>query len=101
LSTNEDEEEDEMETLSLALQSCLFEDDEHKIKHSASEPVINKDKPKTLINDEWNDDDEIWCNKEDEDNLEYRVKLDHEKEEQLRQILGDVTLEIVREALKV
>jgi len=97
-----------MQTLSLALQSCLFDDEnehENEIKHSASEPVMKTDKSKILTaeneDDDDNDDAYIWCNQEDEDNLEYRVKLDEEKEKHLREILGDETLEIVREALKV
>jgi hypothetical protein len=94
-----------MQTLSLALQSCLFDDEnenENEIKHSASEPVIKTDKTNPLIieNDD-NDDDDIWCNQEDEDNLEHRVKIDEEKEKYLREILGDETLEIMLEALKV
>lgn len=95
-----------MQTLSLALESCLHDDEndndnEHKIKHSASEPVIKGDKNKSLPREEEEDDDDMWCNPEDEDNLEHRVKLDEQKEKQLREILGDETLEIVREALKV
>jgi hypothetical protein len=102
-----------MQTLSLALQSCLVDDDndndnDNKIKHSASEPVIKTDKSKTLItendhddDDDDDDDDDIWCNQEDEDNLEHRVKLDEEKEKHLREVLGDETFEIVRQALKV
>ena len=95
-----------METLSLALQSCLIDNDnenEHQIKHAASEPVIKTDRSKSSIieNDDENDDDEVWCNQEDEDNLVHRVKLDEEREKNLREILGDETLEIVREALKV
>jgi len=101
-----------MQTLSLALQSCLVDDDnendnDNKIKHSASEPVIKTDKSKTLItendhdDDDDDDDDDIWCNQEDEDNLEHRVKLDEEKEKHLREVLGNETFEIVRQALKV
>ncbi|CAF4661673.1 unnamed protein product, partial [Rotaria magnacalcarata] len=97
-----------MQTLSLALQSCLIDDeneDENKRKYSVSEPVIQADKSKASItqsddDDDDNDDDDIWCNQEDEDNLEHRVKLDREKEAQLREVLGDETIEIVREALK-
>lgn len=103
---SESDDEDDMQTLSLALQSCLFDDEnehENEIKHSASEPVIKTDKSKILIaeNDDDNDADDMWCNQGDEDNLEHRVKLDEEKEKHLREILGDETLEIVREALKV
>lgn len=96
-----------MQTLSLALQSCLFDDDnenEPSRKHSASEPVITTDKSResTIQNDEeHDDDDDVWCNPEDEDNLEHRVKLDQEREKHLREVLGDETIEIVREALKV
>ncbi|UJR13867.1 hypothetical protein I4U23_000875 [Adineta vaga] len=107
--TSDCDDEDEMHTLSLLYQSVLNDDDdnddEHKIKHSASEPVLKtnkKSKSKTTeiaAEDNDNDDDEMWCNEEDEENLEYRVKLDHEREEQLRKVLGDETLEIVREAL--
>jgi len=103
---SESDDEDDMQTLSLALQSCLIDDEnehENEIKHSASEPVIKTDKSKILIaeNDDDNDADDMWCNQGDEDNLEHRVKLDEEKEKHLREILGDETLEIVREALKV
>jgi hypothetical protein len=97
-----------MQTLSLALQSCLIDNDnendnEHQIKYSASEPVIKSEKSKSLLieNDEENDDDDVWCNQQDEDNLIHRVKLDEEREKRLREVLGDETLEIVREALKV
>ncbi|CAF3681032.1 unnamed protein product [Rotaria sordida] len=103
----ESDDEDDIHTLTLALQSYLDDDDdddenENEIKHSASEPVIKTDKSKELIiqNDDYNDDDDIWCNQEDEDNLEHRVQLDREKEKHLREVLGDETLEIVREALK-
>ncbi|CAM4777694.1 unnamed protein product [Rotaria magnacalcarata] len=106
--TSESADEDDMQTLSLALQSCLIDDeneDENKRKYSVSEPVIQADKSKASItqsddDDDDNDDDDIWCNQEDEDNLEHRVKLDREKEAQLREVLGDETIEIVREALK-
>jgi hypothetical protein len=95
-----------MLTLSLALADALGKSDEHNIKHSASEPAMHMDKSKTSLddtenNENDNDDDDIWCNKEDEDNLECRVKLDQEKENYLREVLGNETLEIVREALKV
>ena len=101
-----------MKTLSLAYQSLLINDDdedEHKIKHSASEPVMKTGKPKAtaaaassfILDMDDDDDDDVWCNQEDEDNLKFRVKLDEQKERQLREILGDETLEIVRNALKV
>lgn len=98
-----------MHTLSLALQSYLDDDEtaESKIKHSASEPVIKDPKAKVSSSvendttDVYDDDDDVWCNPEDEDNLEHRVKLDEEKEKHLREILGDETLEIVRQALNV
>ncbi|CAF3645439.1 unnamed protein product [Rotaria sp. Silwood1] len=106
-SDDDDDEEDEMQPLAIAYQSQLYDDEnenENKIKHSASESVIKKDKSKELTtqndDDIDNDDDDVWCNPEDEDNLEHRVKLDQEKEKQLREVLGDETLEIVREALK-
>ena len=107
---SDEEEEDEIKTLSLAYQSILIdagEEDEHKFKHSASEPVIKMSQSKaaaasSITSDmDESDDDEMWCNPEDEANLKYRVKLDQAKEKQLREILGDETLEIVREALKV
>ncbi|CAF4292885.1 unnamed protein product, partial [Rotaria sp. Silwood2] len=102
---SESDDEDDMQSLTIALQSQLCDDEnenENKTKHSASEPVIKTDKSKELTTeiDDDNDDDDIWCNQEDEDNLEHRVKIDEEKEKQLREILGDETLEIVREALK-
>ncbi len=95
-----------MATLSNAYQSWLFDnehenDNEHNLKHSASEPVIKTDKSKTSTAEINDDDDDVWCNQEDEDNLEHRVKLDEQKEKHLREVLGDETLEIVREALKV
>lgn len=111
-STNDDssepDDEQDMETLTLALESVLIDDEnetenDNKIKNQPSEPVIQIDQPKASVikDDEYNDDDDIWCNQEDEDNLEYRVKIDEEKEKQLRGILGEETLRIVREALQV
>ncbi len=64
--------------------------------------MIKTDKSKSLnaeIDD--NDDDDVWCNSEDEDNLEHRVQLDEQREKYLREVLGDETLAIVRDALKV
>lgn len=110
IKTDSDEnEDDEMETLTMALQSCLVDDeheknvDEHHLQHASSEPVIKTNSSKSLIttNDIYDDDDDVWCNPEDEDNLEHRVKLDEEKEKQLREVLGEDTLAIIREALKV
>ena len=101
--SDEEEDEDDMETLTMALQSYLIDDDDqHDLKHSASKPVI-KTNPKSSIttNDIVDDDDDVWCNQEDEDNLEHRVKLDEEKEKRLREVLGEETLAIIREALKV
>ncbi|CAF1068990.1 unnamed protein product [Adineta steineri] len=101
------DDDEDIQTLKQAYQSLLIDDDddedEDKMKHCASEPVIQKDEKSRISlteDDDDNDDDNIWCNLEDEDNLEQRVKLDDEREEQLRKILGDETLEIVRQALK-
>jgi hypothetical protein len=77
-------------------------DNEHKLKHCTSEPVIKTDKSKSLSTEiDDNDDDDIWCNSEDEDNLEHRVQLDEQREKYLREVLGDETFAIVRDALKV
>lgn len=105
-SASDDEDEDEMHTLSIALQNLVDEDENaQKIKHCASEPVFKAEKSKALNVeshlDEYDDDDDVWCNQEDEDNLEHRVKLDEEKEKHLREILGAETFKIVQEALKV
>lgn len=102
--SDKEDEDDDMETLTIALQSYLIDDeDQHDLKHSASEPVI-KTNPKSSIttNDILDDDDDDdWCNQEDVDNLEHRVKLDEEKEKRLREVLGEETLAIIRDALKV
>ncbi|CAF1193266.1 unnamed protein product [Adineta ricciae] len=109
-SMSDDDEDDDFHSLSLAYQSVLIEDNEEenekKMKHAASEPILKAGKKGKSIPSEVNaddnndDDDEMWCNQEDEDNLKHRLQLDQEKEEQLRQVLGNETFEIVREALK-
>jgi len=52
-------------------------------------------------NDDNDDDDDVWCNPEDEDNLEHRVKIDQERIEQLREILGDEILQKIFETFEV
>ncbi len=52
-------------------------------------------------NDDNDDDDDVWCNPEDEDNLEYRVKIDQERIEQLQEILGDEILQKIFETFEV
>ena len=105
-SDSDENEDDEMETLTKALQSCLVEDEhneEHHLKHALSEPVIQTKPSKSSITttDDYDDDDDVWCNPEDEDNLEHRIKLDEESEKRLREVLGEETLAIIRDALKV
>ena len=41
------------------------------------------------------DDDDVWCNPEDEDNLKHCVQIDQERIEQLREILGQETLQMI------
>ncbi|CAF0738261.1 unnamed protein product [Didymodactylos carnosus] len=113
----EDEDEDEdMKTLRDTLASYLTENDEeegnknsldNQIKHSSAESVLmikSKDviSKKSVNNSVIIDDidDDVWYNKEDEENLVYKMRLDHKKKEELRKILGNETLEIVCEALK-
>ena len=107
---SESDDEEDMATLSLALRSCLVDDDnenenENEVKNSPNELVIKKEKSTASItrNDNTNDDydDDIWCNQEDEDNLKSCVKLDREREAKLREMLGNETLEIIREAFEV
>lgn len=51
--------------------------------------------------DNDNDDDDVWCNPEDEDNLEHCVKIEQERLEQIREILGNETLQMICEAFEV
>ncbi len=51
--------------------------------------------------DNENDDDDVWCNPEDEDNLEHCVKIDHERIEQIREILGNEILQRILETFEV
>ncbi|CAF1574377.1 unnamed protein product, partial [Didymodactylos carnosus] len=112
-----EEEEEDMKTLRDTLASYLVENDDEEdnknsldkqTKHSSSEPVIvtkskdvtHKRSANNSITADDIDDDDVWCNEEDEENLVFKVKFDLEKEEELRKILGNETLEIVREALK-
>ena len=53
----------------------------------------------TCNDDNNNDDDDVWCNPEDEVNLENRVKFDQERIEELRDILGNETLQMILKAL--
>lgn len=99
----DDDDDEELKTLSLAYRSLLAEndsDDEHKIKHSASEPIFAAAPAKLSLVDE-DDDDEMWCNQVDEENADLCLKLDEEREKHLREVLGKETLEIVLDALKV
>ena len=101
-STSEEksDDDDEMQTLYRSLLADGDSDDEHKIKHSASEPVFAATSAKlSLVDDD--DDDDMWCNQVDEDNADLRLKLDDEREKHLREVLGKETLEIVLDALKV
>lgn len=94
------EDEDDMETLTMVLQSYLIDDEDQQV---ASEPVI-KPNPKSFITTADlvdDDDDDVWYNQDDVDNLEHRVKLDEEKEKHLREVFGEETVAIIRGALKV
>lgn len=50
-------------------------------QHSTSEPDL-----KSIIDD---DEEDVWCNPEDEDNLKHCVEIDHERIEQLKILLGN------------
>lgn len=64
-----------------------FDITETNLKHCNSEPDLH-------TNDlDDNDDDDVWCNPEDEDNLEHCVKIDQERIEQLRQLFGHDTIQ--------
>ena len=71
-----------------------FEETINNLKHSASESDLK-------ANDDNNDDDDVWCNQEDEDNLKHCVELDQERIEQLREILGQETLQTVLDVCQV
>ena len=107
---SESEDEDDMQTLSMFLQSQLLDDEnddekeQSKIKHCASEPTIKlkTSQPVSVTtHDDGDDDDDIWFNEDDEENLHQMIKLDQEKENQLREILGEETLDLVRNAFQV
>ena len=66
-------------------------DDENNLKHSTSESMLSPN----------DDDDDVWCNPEDEVNLEHRIKYDQERIDELREILGNETLQKILEALEV
>ncbi len=54
------------------------------------------------VNDDNNDDDDdVWCNQEDEDNLEHYVKIDQERIEQLRKIFSNEILQRILDACQV
>ncbi len=94
VSSNESADNDDQQALSSTLQNCL-NDNENKLKHSTSAPFLK-------ANDyDEDDDDDVWCNQEDEDNLKYCVKLDQERIEQLRKNFGNETFQIILEALEV
>jgi hypothetical protein len=102
------DDDDDMTEFTQALQSYLSDDDNvnqpSKSKLSC-EPTSNNNQWHLLTSidqgDDEDDDDDIWCNSDDEENLQERVKLDQEKEKNLREILGNDTLDIVYEALRV
>jgi transcription antitermination factor NusA-like protein len=76
------------------LRNESFDDTVNNLKHSVSESDLK-------VNDDNNDDDDVWCNQEDEDNLEHCVKLDQERIERLREILGNEKLQIIFEVCQV
>ena len=47
------------------------------------------------------DDDDVWCNPEDEVTWKHMVEMNQQKEEELRNILGDDLLSRVRQTLQV
>ncbi|CAF3325181.1 unnamed protein product [Rotaria sp. Silwood1] len=97
----EHDDHEDKQILSLTLKNCL-NDDEIKLKHTTSEPVIksNNDNDNNDDDDDDDDDDDVWCNPEDENNLENRVKFDQERIEQIRQILGNEILQMILEAFE-
>ena len=62
-----------------------------KMKHSKSEPIIS-------AND---DDDDVWCNPEDEDHWKHCVEMNQQRQKQLRDILGNDTIDLLQQALRV
>ncbi|CAF0887007.1 unnamed protein product [Rotaria sordida] len=92
ISSNKSFEHDDKQILSLTSQNCLH-NNETKLKHITSEPVIKS-------NDDDDDDDDVWCNPEDESNLENCVKFDQQRIEQIREILGNEVLKRVLEAFE-
>ncbi|CAF4093909.1 unnamed protein product, partial [Rotaria sp. Silwood2] len=94
----EHDDHEDKQASSLTLQNCL-NDDETKLKHTTSEPLIKSNDDNDNNNDN-DDDDDVWCNPEDENNLENRVKFDQERIEQIRKMLGDKTLQMILEALE-
>ncbi|CAF0961113.1 unnamed protein product [Adineta steineri] len=86
---------DDEQTLSSTIQNCSNDDDESKLKQTTNELFLKTDDV-----DDDNDDDDVWCNQVDEDNLEHCVKLNQERIEQLRQILGYETFHNLLQAFQ-
>lgn len=51
--------------------------------------------------DRDDDDDDVWCNPEDEANWKHRVEIDEQKEKELRDILGDELINLIRQTIQV
>lgn len=47
------------------------------------------------------DDDDVWCNPEDEANWKHLVEIDEQKENELRRILGDDLINLIRQTIQV
>ncbi|UJR33336.1 hypothetical protein I4U23_020785 [Adineta vaga] len=67
-------------------------DDQQILIAPAENPLIE--------DDDTNDDDDVWCNPEDEDNLQHCLQVDQERIHQLQQELDDETFQLILEALQ-
>lgn len=53
------------------------------------------------LEDFENDVDDVWCSPEDEANYQHSLEIEHQRKEQLREILGVELLTEILEKLKV
>ncbi|CAF3443277.1 unnamed protein product [Rotaria socialis] len=91
-SNNTNFEHDDNDDKQILTSQNGLHDVEKKLRHTTSESDMKSNGD--------NDDDDVWCNPEDENNLEYRIKADQERVEQLKEILGDEILRKILAALK-
>ena len=54
-----------------------------------------------MTTEDRDDDDDVWCNPEDEANWKHLVEIDEQKEKQLREILGDDLINLIRQTIEV